>query len=186
MRTDWDDVVKVIPGAVSLATCDRIVAEGSLLELNPGKITEAKTGDQRVDPLIRAVAVGWFDLGWVHDLMQKLALEANGSWKYHLTEMDPVQFAIYREHDFFEWHSDFRLVRKGAIRKFTLVVQLSEPEDYVGGDLQFIDGGVYTLEAFRKRGTAVAFASMMTHRVTPVKKGVRKSLTSWFKGPPFR
>ena len=59
---------------------------------------------------------------------------------------------------------------------------------YRGGRLEFLDGdfGVFTAEAFAAQGSVAVFASLLKHRVTPVKDGERRSLTAWFKGPAFR
>ena len=52
-------------------------------------------------------------------------------------------------------------------RKLTVVVQLSDPADYDGGELEvWPDSTVRT--APRDRGTAVIFPSFALHRVTPV------------------
>ena len=37
-----------------------------------------------------------------------------------------------------------------------------------------------------KQGQAIFFASFIRHRVTPVTRGVRKSLVMWFGGTPFK
>ena len=43
-----------------------------------------------------------------------------------------------------------------------------------------------TREADRRKGSAAAFPSFVLHRVTPVTKGTRHSLTIWAHGPAFR
>lgn len=187
-KPGWvDDCVVAFPG-MSSCICDRVVEEGSLLEKGPGKLFDNATSTLYVNPSVRCVDVGWFTGGWVRDMMWYLMERANAGWRYAIESMDDVQYATYRQHDFFEWHSDFRLVRAPEqIRKMTVTVQLSDPGDYVGGDLEFMmNGESYRPLEFRERGTVVAFASMLTHRVTPIKSGTRRSCTTWFKGPPFR
>ena len=41
-------------------------------------------------------------------------------------------------------------------------------------------------EQLRQKGTIIIFPSFIRHRVTPVTKGVRKSLVVWVDGPRFR
>ena len=69
-------------------------------------------------------------------------------------------------------------------RKLTIVVQLSEPDAYTGGDLEVMPGA-NIISADRARGTATLFPSFVLHRVTPVTVGERHSLTVWCHGAPF-
>jgi len=67
--------------------------------------------------------------------------------------------------------------------KLTILVNLSET--YEGGELQFFQGSPYTVKEFTP-GTLLLFKSYINHRVTPVTKGVRKTLTLFCNGPKFR
>jgi PKHD-type hydroxylase len=68
----------------------------------------------------------------------------------------------------------------------SISVQLSDPSEYEGGDLQFSLYGDRTVIAEKEQGTMVIFPSYMRHRVTPVTRGTRRSLVTWITGPPFR
>lgn len=73
----------------------------------------------------------------------------------------------------------------GQNRKVTAVVQLSDPDAYEGGALQFmIDPNIYT--APRTQGTLVLFPSWLRHRVLPIDLGLRQTINMGFWGPPFR
>ncbi len=65
-----------------------------------------------------------------------------------------------------------------------MTLLLSDPSDFKGGELEFMDKGKKINDL--KRGQAIFFASFLRHRVAPVKKGVRHSLVMWFGGPPLR
>ena len=85
----------------------------------------------------------------------------------------------------FAWHSDVGegiLARK---RKLTLVLQLSEPDSYEGGDLEIMPSA-QILSANRGQGCVSVFPSFTLHQVAPVQSGVRYSLTLWAHGPVFR
>ena len=70
-------------------------------------------------------------------------------------------------------------------RKLSCVIQLSDPNDYEGGDLQLNNGsGVVTIE--KKKGRVVFFSSFVLHRVTPVTNGTRISLVTWLSGRNLR
>ena len=72
------------------------------------------------------------------------------------------------------------------VRKLSFVVQLSDPDDYEGGNLQLLDehGGSYI--APRQRGTVILFDSRTMHRVQKVKSGIRKSIVGWTVGPRWK
>ena len=65
-------------------------------------------------------------------------------------------------------------------------MQLSDPDDYEGGNVQLLDEGNNSYFAPRKRGTMIFFDSRTQHRVLKVTKGVRKSLVGWVCGPRWR
>ena len=85
----------------------------------------------------------------------------------------------------FGWHSDVGEGRLAERRKLTIVVQLSEPDAYRGGDLEVMPGAGI-IAADRARGVATLFPAFVLHRVTPVTVGERHSLTVWCHGAPFR
>jgi len=72
-----------------------------------------------------------------------------------------------------------------VIRKLSVVIQLSEPSAYEGGDFEYYDSDKAEVLS-RKQGTLLAFPSYSLHQVTPVTKGVRHSLVGWVSGTPFK
>ena len=96
---------------------------------------------------------------------------------------DALQVARYTEGDYYDWHMD---IGKGnsSTRKISISIQLSDPADYEGGDLEFF--GMADFQPPRGLGTAIAFPTFLAHRVKPVTRGVRLSLVTWIAGPPFR
>jgi PKHD-type hydroxylase len=71
-------------------------------------------------------------------------------------------------------------------RKLSLTLLLSDPDtDFEGGELQF--GHETTAESAKiKKGTLILFPSFELHQVTPVTKGVRKSIVVWILGPKWK
>lgn len=70
-------------------------------------------------------------------------------------------------------------------RKLSFCLQLSDPKDYEGGDLEMYFGKDPTLPK-KEQGYATVFPSYVLHRVTPVTKGTRYSLVAWITGPSFK
>jgi len=101
---------------------------------------------------------------------------------------EPAQFTEYPKGGFYDWHMDlnpFGANGEHPIRKISMTCLLSDPSEFTGGDLLFSDTGKQ--EPLKlKQGQAMFFASFMRHKVSPVKKGTRRSLVMWFGGPPFK
>lgn len=132
---------------------------------------------------------------WIYDRIADFALDANADWGFDLDGFaEDLQVATYdAEGDFYTWHQD-GLDGGVADRKMAVVVQLSDPDDYDGADLELfsvsteytIDAAEAWTETARGRGTAVAFPAWEYHRVTPLTRGRRRSLVGWISGPTFR
>lgn len=89
----------------------------------------------------------------------------------------------YEPGDFFDWHMD---LGEGDIakRKITTLVQLSDPADYEGGELELFCNQPHT--ASRERGILMIYPSYIMHRVTEVTTGLRFSMGGELVGDPFR
>jgi len=123
---------------------------------------------------------------WLYNKISELAHTANTNmWNYEIWGYnDQLQYTIYEgDGGHYDWHAD--LGPSISNRKLSCVIQLSDPNDYEGGDLQLNNGGgVVTIE--KKKGRIVFFSSFVLHRVTPVTKGTRISLVTWLSGRNLR
>ena len=123
---------------------------------------------------------------WVYDKLSMMISEANEvMWKMDLTSMnEQIQYTEYYEGGgHYDWHMDCGTGIQNQ-RKISVTVQLSGPDEYEGGDLEFNIG--QHLTAPRGKGNVVIFPSFYLHRVTPVSKGTRKSFVLWVGGEPYR
>lgn len=123
---------------------------------------------------------------WIYNKLAVACLQINtNKYKFDIAGFQTeLQLANYGPDDFFEWHMDYGA---GDIsnRKLSITVQLSDPEEYEGGDLQFMINHK-ALSAPKTKGTAIIFPSYAIHRVLPVTSGNRKSIVGWIGGPPYR
>mgnify|MGYP001169659441 CR=1 FL=1 len=128
------------------------------------------------------------DWKWVYTKLHDMLVEANDvMWKFDLTHMrEEIQYTEYYGNNSggYEWHMDCGIGIQNQ-RKVSVTVQLSEPEEYVGGNLEFNLGGD-VITAPRLQGSAVIFPSFYLHRVTPITSGTRKSFVLWVGGEPYR
>ena len=125
------------------------------------------------------------DNNWIFERMAAIIAQSNEHYHFDLNGFyEPLQLAQYTVGDFFDWHLDFG-AGTSSNRKLSLSIQLSDPQDYEGGDLEFqINNNV--VKAPRTQGTVVVFPSFIMHRVTEITKGVRRSIVGWVSGPPYR
>ena len=127
---------------------------------------------------------------WVGGLVWHYILRANReNFLYDLSQLDnsSVKYKVYNEGDSQGWHNDADVIDgPGDVRKLSFTLQLSNYNDYEGGNVQFIDegGGKYFIP--RNRGCIALFDSRTQHRVHKVTKGTRKALVGWCVGPQWR
>ena len=72
-----------------------------------------------------------------------------------------------------------------TVRKLSLTIQLSSPEDYEGGELALHFEKKADIMP-KELGKMVVFPSYVLHEVRPVTKGTRYSLVAWVTGKPFK
>ena len=69
--------------------------------------------------------------------------------------------------------------------KLTGIVNISD-EPYEGGELiAFYDGEFKEIPQIKNPGSAVLLSQKTLHKVNPVTKGIRKTLSVWYCGPKF-
>ena len=123
---------------------------------------------------------------WVYDRIQQMVLEANRNWNFNLHSIvDSIQYTEYLEGGgHYDWHID---IGPGSInhRKISITIQLSDSDEYEGGDFEIWTGGEFK-KLQRKKGCGILFPSFLMHRVTPVTRGVRKSLVLWVGGDSYK
>ena len=73
-----------------------------------------------------------------------------------------------------------------SVRKLSISIQLTNPEEYEGGELKLYDGGEEGIVMDKTQGTLIMFPSYVLHEVMPVTKGERNSLVSWVTGKQFK
>ncbi len=149
------------------------------------------TGNEALEPDFRKSTVAFVEPGEeeFQNIMLKLAQLTTqiNQQRYHFDLMgfyESIQIAEYGKGDFFDWHADFG---NGSTsnRKLSLSVQLSDPEEYKGGNLQFM-AHKKGVDAPRTKGTVIIFPSFVLHQVTPIISGKRRSMVGWVSGVPFR
>jgi PKHD-type hydroxylase len=72
------------------------------------------------------------------------------------------------------------------VRKLSISIQLTNPEEYEGGELKLYEGEEEGIIMDKTQGTLILFPSYVLHEVMPVTKGERNSLVTWVTGNQFK
>ena len=132
----------------------------------------------------------------VHDRLIALRTEVEQVFGVGVTGVQPPQFLRYGEGDFFAAHQDRSSDRKGAQfaqeRQVSAVIFLNDettdhaPESYEGGALTLFglmdarDDQAIGLPVNGETGALIGFPSEMLHEVTPITRGERFTIVSWY------
>jgi len=157
-------------------------------------VTEGGAQDQGEGLDSRNSSIKWVPFSnetkWIYDKIGELASIANNEvFHFNLYNMpEQIQYTEYygTNKGHYDWHMDLGSQGFMKFRKISVTVQLSDSNEYEGGDLQIWTGGQYPMTAPRGKGNVVIFPSFMMHRVTPVTSGTRKSFVLWLGGEHYK
>src|SRR5579883_659022 len=145
--TTWD-------GAFTPAELDAIIACGDAMGQAEATILDSGKTD------FRSTRMSWIeespDTLWLFQKLVGAAKTINQqAYGFELANLEPLQYTVYLadEQGHYDWHVDHGNTPRR--RKLSLVLQLSEPSDYEGCELQiFASNRIDT--APRTRGTLIA------------------------------
>lgn len=180
---------------------------------NEMKKSKVGTGEGHYSEKIRNSKNTWIPSdhwisGFIWHYVQK-ANKENFIYDVNAIDSETLQFTKYNVGEFYGWHQDqgistsykpkpvvskeddnqidnFLKINCQLVRKLSISLLLSDPEEYEGGNLEFKGPEGEIFVAPRHRGTICIFDSRTLHRVQPVTKGVRKSVVAWIVGPRWK
>jgi Rps23 Pro-64 3,4-dihydroxylase Tpa1-like proline 4-hydroxylase len=187
------------------------IIENDIMKYN-FNIQQSKVVGSELNQDIRNSKNAWISTshwigGWLWYYIDKINRE---NFCYDLTDIDggTLQYTHYSEGEYYGWHTDQdvgtyykpktvvnsmqsssedNFHQQGEyVRKLSFTLQLSDPEDYGGGEVQFINSDNQTFFAPKQKGTIIVFDSRVRHRVRKVKFGTRKSIVGWCVGPRWK
>lgn len=179
-------------GQLTPSECNDLIVYG--LSHAPVQGTIGHGGKSVVNEDFRQSTVRWLrkddsHLFWLYARMENLMHQANAAgFGFDISGFPSVQFTEYdgSKEGHYDWHVDNCWKRNTPYdRKLSMVIQLSKTEDYEGGKLE-LENDPFDERVFANQGDVIIFPSFNKHCVTPVTKGKRFSLVTWFEGPQFR
>lgn len=141
---------------------------------------------------IRRSHISWLtcnqDNEWVFRKLAPVVSSLNSQfYRFDLTGFgEALQLTNYdkSENGMYGWHQDYG-GNRSISRKLSLVLQLTDPSQYEGGNLQIMTSAT-PISVRKQRGLIAMFPSYTLHQVTPVTQGNRQSLVAWLSGPALR
>ena len=120
---------------------------------------------------------------WLYSIMAELTASINSEhWRFDVTGMQQLQILKYNPLQQFWWHFD---TYTGSDRKLTAVVNLSAPNEYLGGGLQ-VKADIDNAKFIREQGAGCWFPSYIEHRARAPIWGTRWVLVAWLTGPSWK
>ena len=171
--------------------CQDIINMGHQQKSQEALVGNEKGAGGKHDTKMRITTISWIPFSKMPDMykiIEKTMKQVNGNhFGYEgMTITEPGQFTEYPKGGFYDWHMDAEVncQFEPPIRKISMTILLSNPSEFEGGDLEFMAEGNKPPQLLQ--GQAIFFCSLLRHRVSKVKKGIRRSLVMWFGGPPFK
>ena len=133
--------------AIPLSICDEIVKTGESFSkekgLTGGHIKNNPPSEEELESIEkkRKSDVVWLSGYWLYREIQPFIQIANekANWNFQWDWTESCQYTEYKEGQFYDWHCDSNPVpydkpddpnTNGKIRKLSLILSLSEPEEY--------------------------------------------------------
>jgi PKHD-type hydroxylase len=148
-----------------------VLSQGDVLNENTRKSSIAWIGCDKITQ-------GIFDKIW------DIFYTVNDDYQFDIDYLPALQYTEYdsKTNDSYDYHMDIGDEGHANIRKLSIIIMLTSPEEYEGGTLELFCGGNRADKFKLKRGKAIVFPSYMLHKVTEVTDGKRSSLVGWVQG----
>ena len=171
--------------------CQDIINMGHQQKAEEARVGHKDGKQGAYDTKKRITTISWIPFKVMPDMYRRIEhsmKQVNGNhFGYEgMTITEPAQFTEYPKGGFYDWHMDAEVncQYEPPVRKISMTLLLSNQSEFEGGDLEFMTEGNKPPQLLQ--GQAIFFCSMLRHRVSKVKKGIRRSLVMWFGGPPFK
>jgi PKHD-type hydroxylase len=174
-----------IPNFFSEKDCNSVIEIGSKNEIKDSTVYDQSNN------IFRKSKNSWISYNsetkWIFEKLEDIVKNENKIfYKFCLDGfLEDLQYTIYDEKDsFYDAHKDLG-IHRNSLRKISIVIMLSNPKDYSGGNLEIFNGKEY-LPTPKNQGDLIIFPSFEWHRVTKIESGIRKTLVGWVSGPFFK
>jgi PKHD-type hydroxylase len=174
-----------VPRVLTRGQCELVIYDANKIGMKRAPVL-SKDGTH-VSSRTRTCASCWLpksqNFQWLYNYIAAVVDEVNNEhYQFDITDMQNLQVLRYRPLQKFDWHFD---TFDGSDRKLTCVINLSRPEEYVGGGLK-VAGDWHGVEKSTHQGSANFFPTWIKHRAKAPLLGTRWALVAWITGPQWK
>ncbi len=174
------NAVNIVRGFLTPSECKQVVEVGRS-GLDVGDMTEPPPGG------LQCASLQWIFPGaeseWFFAKLETALADINKGYRFDLKGFfQGARVATLADGGVFDWHTDLG-PGQNSTRKLSVLVQLNDPRDYDGGELEY---RVADASGADDIGALTVFPSYLEYRLRPVTRGERVVLLSWISGPAFK
>jgi len=174
-----------VPQVLTRSQCEMIIRDARVIGMKRAPVL-AKDGTN-VKSRTRTCASCWLPRAahfqWIYNYLAAVVDQVNTEhYRFDVMDMQNLQVLRYRPLQKFDWHFD---TFDGSDRKLTCVINLSRPEEYIGGGLR-VAGDWDGVEKSTHQGSANFFPTWVKHRAVAPIWGTRWALVAWITGPQWK
>jgi PKHD-type hydroxylase len=174
-----------VPQVLTRSQCEMVIRDAEVIGMKRAPVL-SKDGTQ-VASRTRTCSSCWIPKAphfqWLYNYMAAVVDQVNTEhYRFDIMDMQQLQVLRYRPFQKFKWHFD---TYDGSDRKLTCVVNLSRPEEYVGGGLR-VEADWHGVEKSTHQGSANFFPSWIKHKAKAPLLGTRWALVAWITGPQWK
>ena len=100
-----------------------------------------------------------------------------------IIDQDFPQIFSYGENDFYKMHMELNSM--SSSRKLSFIINLSDPDSYEGGDIEFLNIAADPA-LLKEQGSCLVFPSYLAYGIAPVTKGIKKVIVGHVHGAVFK
>jgi hypothetical protein len=175
--------------------CDRILQDCLTWPGRPAGLYDVSS-PSRIDPNVRKGRVYNYNYNNTTPMWFKFKIDSavelyqSQHKPIHLTpdlcEFQLVEYTAVGDH--FHVHKDTHVnihhyLSDRPNRKISLTIELSDPSQYEGANLRFVEDDGSTIRPQATQGDVFVFPSWRNHQVKPLVSGTRHALVCWYLGP---
>lgn len=174
-----------VPRVLTRSQCEMIIRDAEVIGMKRAPVL-AKDGTN-VKSRTRTCASCWLPKAahfqWIYSYLAAVVDQVNTEhYRFDVMDMQNLQVLRYRPLQRFAAHYD---TFDGSDRKLTCVINLSRPEEYVGGGL-CVEADWHGVEKSTHQGSANFFPTWIKHKAKAPLLGTRWALVAWITGPSWR
>lgn len=177
------------PQCADDAIVEKFINYGESLPASDAKIGDSSDTSKIVDS-VRISKLSWMFYNDDSKELFDFMIDKIDRINYHnygmlLNGMETMQYTKYPINGHYKFHNDITSLKTKTSRKLSVVLSLSDSNDYEGGEFLLMPHGENPIRFKFNKGDLIGFPSWIPHKVEPITAGTRITMVAWATGPKF-